>query len=162
MIAGATSGGNEKTDFSSLTGSFTIKNGVLSNQDLELVGPLVRAKGSGTVDIGKRTIAYRLEPKIVASLQGQGGSKDMEGLTLPFQIQGSWDRMQFLPEFDKILQDPNKTLQQLQNLGGGLGKIIGGDGNQGPSSSNGKSAPDQPSAKPEDIIKQLVPKLFNQ
>ena len=126
-VLGGQLGTADSTDFSRLSGTYTIDNGVLTNSDLALIGPLIRASGAGTVDIGQRTIAYRLEPKIVGTLQGQGASGDATGLTLPFRIEGPWDNLRTIPEFGDLLANPNQTVDQLKNVGGGLlNSIFGG------------------------------------
>ncbi len=141
-LLGWQQGGDEKTEFSQLSGTYTIDNGILTNNDFALVGPLLRVTGAGRVDIPKRTLAYRVDPKIVASLDGQGSSGDLEGFAVPIRIEGSWDRPQFYPEIEGILQDPQKAFDQLKKLGGGL---FGGSGGKpsGSGDSGGKSIEDQ-------------------
>ncbi len=143
-VLGGQLGTTDSTEFSRLAGSYTIDNGVLTNSDLVLVGPLIRANGAGTVDIGSRTIAYRIEPTIVGTLQGQGASGDAKGLTLPFRIEGSWDNPRYVPEFGNILANPGQAVDQLKNVGGGLlNSIFGGkdSGAQAPAAQQQQSAP---------------------
>ncbi|MGQ0443310.1 MAG: AsmA family protein, partial [Methylophilaceae bacterium] len=55
----------KKTDFSELTASFDIKNGVAHNEDLAMKAPVLRlAKGDsrGDIDIGNETINYLAKP----------------------------------------------------------------------------------------------------
>ncbi|WP_430514194.1 AsmA family protein [Pannonibacter phragmitetus] len=59
-----------RTDFTTLTASFQISNGVAVNQDLALAGPLIQMTGSGTTDMPGRMLDWRVEPQIVPSLQG--------------------------------------------------------------------------------------------
>jgi len=134
--------GDEKTDFSQLSGTYTIDKGILTNQDLLLIGPLLRVTGTGTVDIPKKTLAYRVDPKIVASLEGQGGSQDLEGFTVPVRVEGPWSRPRIYPEIEGILQDPQKALDQLRKLGGGL---FGGTSSAEPPTggTSGKSVEDR-------------------
>ena len=113
-VLGGQLGSGDSTDFSRLTGTYTIDNGVLTNNDLVLVGPLIRASGAGTVDIGQRTIAYRLEPTIVGTLQGQGASGDAKGLTLPFRIEGSWDNLRYHPRIRRPSLQPEPGRQRAQ------------------------------------------------
>lgn len=141
--------GNEKTDFSQLSGTYAIENGILTNQDLILVGPLLRVTGAGTVDIPNQTLSYRVDPKIVASLQGQGGEQDLEGFAVPVRVEGAWSRPRIYPEIEGILQDPQRTLDQLRKLGGGL---FGGTGDTG-------TQADAPAAKSvEDRINEELSK----
>lgn len=104
----------EKTDFSALSGSFEIANGVANNKDLRLVGPLVRAAGAGAIDIGGRSLNYRMTPKLVASLEGQGGA-DQSGIEIPLIIQGPWSKPRVAPDLDGLLKDPASAAK---NLGG--------------------------------------------
>lgn len=83
-------GDQEETDFSSLEGRVAIANGVATNNDLLMLSPLIRVEGDGQVDIGGQTLDYRLRPRAVASLQGQGGERDMRGITVPIRIRGSF------------------------------------------------------------------------
>ncbi len=141
-VLGGQLGTTDSTEFSRLAGSYTVANGVLTNSDLVLIGPLVRASGAGTVDIGQRTISYRLQPKIVGTLQGQGGSADAKGLTLPFRIEGSWDNPRYVPEFGDLLANPNQAVDQLKSVGGGLlNSIFGGGDSQAPAAQQQQTAP---------------------
>jgi len=79
-------GEGRRTVYDSLTGSFTITDGVLSNDDLRLETPLVLARASGTVSLGPRTLDYRLVPELRA------GGEEAKALRLPIRFSGSWDR----------------------------------------------------------------------
>lgn len=77
-------GEGAKTVFDSLTASFTVAAGVLSNNDLAIAAPLVTAQGAGTVDIGNRRLDYRVTP---LSLGGRDLDPDVQ---VPVLISGSW------------------------------------------------------------------------
>lgn len=127
----------DKTEFSELSGSFAIDDGMLANDDLVLAGPLLRVAGAGRVDIPNRTLAYRIDPKIAASLDGSG---DLQGF-VPVRVEGSWDRPRIYPEIEGILQDPKGALDQLRKLGNGL---FGGGTGQGASGGDaGQGVQDQ-------------------
>jgi AsmA protein len=141
-LLGWQQGGEQKTEFTQLAATYAIDNGLLTNNDLSLIGPLLRVTGAGRIDIPKRTLGYRVDPKIVASLDGQGSSGDLEGFAVPVRIEGSWDRPQFYPEIDGILQNPQAAFDQLKKLGGGLfGGSGGGQSNAG--TGGGKSPEEQ-------------------
>ncbi|WP_417687517.1 AsmA family protein [Roseibium sp.] len=123
----------EKTDFSSFNASFDIANGIATNSDLSLVGPLVRMTGQGTTDMPARTLNWRLEPKVVASLEGQsakprdnGAEKKLAGLGVPVVVRGPWDKPQIYPDIAGILENPAEAYKQLENMGGELSKILKG------------------------------------
>ncbi|MBI1219775.1 MAG: AsmA family protein [Rhodobacteraceae bacterium] len=82
-------GAGAKTIFDSITGSYTVKAGVLSNSDLAFKSPLVDASGKGTVDIGGRTMDYTVTP---VALQGVAGAN---GISVPLKISGGWDAPKF-------------------------------------------------------------------
>lgn len=137
----------QKTDFAELSGTFDIKNGLLSNNDLKLLSPLLRVEGKGTSDLPSRTVDYRVEPKAVASLEGQGGSADAGGITVPVLVSGPWHNLSYKPDLtgaiEDIAKDPAKALE---SVGGGAGKALegvlkGGDA-EGGDSSGGIKIPD--------------------
>lgn len=86
----AATDGAARTDFTELTGSFVLKDGIARNDDLAGKSPLLRLAGAGTVDIVASTLDYRLEATVVGTAKGQGG-KDLDalrGVTVPVRISG--------------------------------------------------------------------------
>lgn len=117
ILTGWSASESQKTDFSSFSGSYTISNGQLNNDDLKLLGPLVRLTGAGTVNLPGRSLDYKVNPKLVASLKGQGGAADLAGLDVPIIIKGPWARPQIYPDIAGILQNPDAAYRNLKNLG---------------------------------------------
>ncbi len=132
----------QKTDFAELSGTYTITNGIVKNDDLFLKSPLLRVDGKGTSDMPKRTVNYRVTPKVVASAKGQGGESQLGGLAVPVQITGPLDNLAFAPDLsgalDEIIKDPSKALEGLKSA------IPGTDGSSGGSS-------------PLDFLKKAIP-----
>jgi AsmA protein len=143
MVRNLTGGGGaeQKTDFSAVTGTFDITDGVLNNTDFSFLGPLLRVIGTGTVDIGGQAQNFRLEPTAVASLTGQGGALEDTGLGIfPILITGTWSNPSFQPDLtaaiEGFLDDPEKTLDAVTGLigeadpgqaaGALLGTVTGG------------------------------------
>ena len=114
----------QSTDFSELSANFVVEKGVATTSDLKLVGPLVRVSGGGKTDIGQRTLDWRVEPQIVASLKGQGASGDMVGLGVPVVIRGPWSKPQIYPDIAGILENPGEAYKKLQAVSGGLLDIM--------------------------------------
>lgn len=110
----------QATDLSQLVASFRIAQGKAETDDLALAGPLVRMRGAGTVDLGGKALALRVEPRLVMSLQGQGGAADPVGLGIPVMIQGSWAAPRIYPDIAGILDDPDAAYAKLRELGQGL------------------------------------------
>ncbi len=123
----------QKTDFAELSGTFVIRNGILENDDLKLINPLLRLDGAGTSDLPKRTVDYRVEPKLVATLEGQGRTREAEGITVPVIISGPWHDLSYRPDLtgvvEDVLKDPEKAAEAAKGVLKGLEK--GGGGEQG-------------------------------
>lgn len=101
----------KKTDFAKLGGSFLIKNGVVSNNDLEATLPFSRVTGEGTVDLPRERLNYLVQAKIVNTSKGQGGAElsDLKGLTVPVRIKGSFSDPSIKLDMDKLIGDKAKA-----------------------------------------------------
>ena len=82
----------KKTDFSELTGSFTIVNGLINNPDLKAYSPLLRVNGKGDINLPEQNLNYQTKIAVVGTLEGQGGKEavDLGSLTIPLLIKGSF------------------------------------------------------------------------
>ncbi|WP_144207226.1 AsmA family protein [Shewanella donghaensis] len=98
-LKGDLSASNEeelKTDFTSLTGSFDLKNAVVTNPDLAMASPLIRLGGKGSANIDTQTVDYKLTTSLVGSLAGQGGDNSaLAGVDIPLTITGSMQDPKF-------------------------------------------------------------------
>lgn len=106
-----------KTDFSDLSATWTIAEGVAQNQDLKLNSPLMRVTGSGRVDLGERQLDMQIKPKLVASLEGQGATQGLGGLEIPLRVRGPWERPEIVPEIGDLLKDPDKAISAVKEIG---------------------------------------------
>ena len=102
-------GEGQKTVFNSIGATFTMKDGVLYNDDLSFVAPLARADGSGEVGIGTQTLNYRINPVALADENGSGG------ISVPVLITGTWANPKFRPDLkgliDQNLADEKAALE---------------------------------------------------
>ena len=107
-----------KTDFAELGGTFTIENGILSNEDLLLQAPALRVQGAGKVDLPQQRVDYRIEPKAAATLEGQEGQTDVAGLLVPVVVTGPFDDLSYKPDLsnaiDQAIKDPDALKQQVK------------------------------------------------
>jgi AsmA protein len=153
LTAGTLSGWQESeqqaTDLSQLSASFKIDNGQAVTTDLNLIGPLVKTTGAGTIDLGTKQIGFRVEPKLVMTTEGQGRTGDPVGFGIPVMIEGPWDAPRIYPEIQGILDNPDAAYAKLREMGkglfgsngaglGSLGGLINGGG-QGGSTDQGGS-----------------------
>ena len=98
------SGEAQKTDFAEISGTYLIKNGILTNNDLKLLNPFIRLSGSGTVELPPKTLTYRIEPKLVATPEGQGGNS-ASGVAVPIIVSGPWDNLKYAPDLAGVLKE---------------------------------------------------------
>ena len=103
--------GTEKTDFSELSASFVIANGIAVNKDLDAKSPYVRLKGEGSINLVANSVDYVAKPTLAATSTGQGGreAKDVAGITVPVRISGPFDALKYRPDFGAIAQEAMKS-----------------------------------------------------
>jgi AsmA protein len=104
-VTGGMTGSTKQTDFSELTGTFKIVNGIVSNDDLQMKSPLLRVTGKGTVEMPPKTVNYRLEPKLAATTKGQGGKDEATGIMVPVIVSGPWHNISYKPDLEAMLKD---------------------------------------------------------
>ena len=100
----------DKTDFSELTASFRINNGVARNDDLAAKSPFLRLGGAGDIDIGNGRIDYLARAAVVNTSGGQG-AKDLEhlkGVTVPVRLTGPFDNISYKLEIASMVQEAVK------------------------------------------------------
>src|SRR6185312_10794608 len=110
----------QATDLSQLSASFRIDHGQAVTTDLNLIGPLVKVTGAGTIDIGTRMMGFRVEPKLVMTTEGQGRTSDPVGFGIPVMIEGPWSQPRIYPEMQGILDNPDGAYAKLREMGKGL------------------------------------------
>jgi AsmA protein len=118
----------ESTDLSDFSAAFRIEGGRATTSNLRLVGPLVRVSGSGTIDLGAQTLQLKLDPKLVASLQGQGGAADPPGFGVPVNVEGSWSDPRIYADTASLQSDPDGAYSKLKAVWQDLFGKAQGDG----------------------------------
>lgn len=80
-----------ETDFTTISVSGTLNNGVLHSDDLNAASPLFRVGGAGDINIVDETINYTAKPTVVETSKGQGGKElaQLNGVTIPIRLSGS-------------------------------------------------------------------------
>ncbi|QIG96514.1 MULTISPECIES: AsmA family protein [unclassified Bradyrhizobium] len=108
------------TDLSQLSASFKIDKGQAVTTDLNLIGPLVKMTGVGTIDLNTRQIGFRVEPQLVMTTEGQGRAGNPVGLGIPVMVEGPWISPRIYPEMQGILDNPQAAYAKLKEMGKGL------------------------------------------
>ena len=85
------------------------------------MAPLIRMTGEGTIPLPPRTVDYQVKPKLVGSLEGQGGESDLAGVAVPIKVTGPWHDISYRPDLAGALTD------QIKDPGALLEKVPDGD-----------------------------------
>ncbi len=95
-----------RTDFSELDVPFSAANGVTRLDTAKLVSPLLRITVDGTADLAGETLNLRVDPKFVATLKGQGDTKERSGIMVPIVVGGTFEKPKFKPDLKALLNQP--------------------------------------------------------
>lgn len=110
----------QSTDLSQLSASFRIDKGQAVTTDLNLIGPLVRVTGAGTIALDTKMMGFRVEPKLVMTTEGQGRTSDPVGFGIPVMITGAWSQPRIYPDMAGVLDNPDAAYAKLREMGKGL------------------------------------------
>lgn len=115
-----TESANTATPFATLAGDFTLQQGVATTKDLLLTSPLLKATGTGSIDIVTQRLNFTMgvsveDAKIpqLAKLQAQLGGR------IPVFVKGTLSHPQVIPDTNTILAATkntkmNSTLERVQ------------------------------------------------
>jgi len=100
-----------RTDFSEMSASFAIRDGVAHNDDLSVKAPLVRVGGAGDIDIGNSRLNYVARASVVATAKGQGGAEldHLKGLTIPVKLTGTFEAPKYEIDYRKLAGEAAKA-----------------------------------------------------
>jgi AsmA protein len=110
----------QSTDLSQLSASFRIDKGQAVTTDLNLIGPLVRVTGAGTIALDTKMMGFRVEPKLVMTTEGQGRTSEPVGFGIPVMITGAWSQPKIYPDMAGMLDNPDAAYAKLREMGKGL------------------------------------------
>jgi len=102
--------GQAKTDFSRLSGTFFLDNGILTNPDLVVVSPLIQLTGKGTANILNDKLDYKLAASLMNVLNNQSAAQlKPAGVTIPLMITGTLQHPEYKLDTKALF---NQQLQQ--------------------------------------------------
>ncbi|WP_324049751.1 AsmA family protein [Aeromonas caviae] len=117
-----------KTDFSALTASFQIANGIARSDDIQLFAPALRVKGQGQTALVPETLDFLFLTSVVESSKGQGGKTvdELKDITIPVRIGGHWQAPSYKLDVKALLSN-NKLLEEKarKEAERGLKKLLG-------------------------------------
>jgi AsmA protein len=114
-----------KTDFSELHVPFAITDGIVGTPNTSLASPLLRVMVVGKANLVNETLDFRVAPKFVATLKGQGDTKERSGVTVPVLVAGTFSSPKFRPDLKGML---TKGLEEGIPKPSELKKILPGQG----------------------------------
>ncbi len=100
-----------QTDFSELSGSLKMTNGIVRNDDLQAKSPLLRVDGKGEVNLPNNSIDYLVITELVSSLAGQGGKSrdELSGVPIPVRVTGPLDKPSYRPDLQAAINAKAKA-----------------------------------------------------
>jgi AsmA protein len=118
-----------RTDFSELHAPFTITNGLVHTPQTSMNSPLLRVLVAGDAHLVKESLDFRVEPKVVTTIKGQGDTKQRSGIMVPVLISGTFSEPKFRPDLEGMLKkgieegisDPSKLKDIFKSDGKGKG-----------------------------------------
>ncbi|HEH9438521.1 TPA: AsmA family protein [Aeromonas sobria] len=117
-----------KTDFSVLTASFQIADGIARSKDIQLFAPALRVKGEGQTALVPESLDFLFLTSIVESSKGQGGKDldELQEITIPVRIGGHWQAPSYQLDVKALLSN-NKLLEEKarKEAERGLKKLLG-------------------------------------
>ena len=108
-----------RTDFAALKIPFTAKNGVINTSGSSFKSPLIRMLVTGKANLVKEMLDFKVEPKFVATLKGQGDAKQRSGLMVPVLITGSFASPKIRPDLEGMIK--GKLTNEITDLTKGAG-----------------------------------------
>ena len=97
------------TRFATLAASFAIRDGIAQTKDLTLIAPALKVSGAGAVDLLRRRLDLRVDPKLT-----DGGAE--QALPVAIIIRGPWARPRVYPDIEGVLKNPDAAYKRLQSL----------------------------------------------
>ena len=143
----------EKTDFSEMSASFQIANGVAHNKDLDVKSPFLRLGGEGTIDIGQSRIDYVARATVTGTAKGQDGADlaALKGLQVPVRLTGPFAALDWKIEWSSVVA--GAVTQGLKNeVRSRLEEKLG--------LKPADPAASAPATKPKDALKGVLKGLF--
>jgi len=105
-----------RTDFAELKIPFTIQQGLVNTGGASLISPFIRVLVTGKTHLVKEWLDFRVEPKFVATLKGQGDTKQRSGFMVPLLITGSFSAPKILPDLKGMLGSSLPDKEGLQKI----------------------------------------------
>jgi AsmA protein len=99
------------TSFDRAQAAFQISDGIAKTTDVKVSGPAFEVTGSGEIDMLRRALDFKFDPKLVT------GGNETTGLPVPVAVKGPWQAPTIYPDVEGIFDDPEAAYDALRDLG---------------------------------------------
>lgn len=121
------SSAQEKTDFSEITASFKVADGVARNDDLMAKSPFLRVTGAGAIDVGAGRIDYLAKATVTGTPEGQDGAElaQLKGVTVPVKLSGPIEAVSYNVQWGAVAGEllKKRAAEALGTRGGAAGLL---------------------------------------
>jgi AsmA protein len=120
---------NDQTLFSEMSGTATITNGLIQNNDLVAKSSKLRVDGKGNLNLNSEALDYKIDAKL---LDPDAAEQEQVKGTVAINIAGTLSQPSYTIDIASLLTDKNKAkIDKLINkldkkLGSGLGNLLKG------------------------------------
>ncbi|MCD6035625.1 MAG: putative assembly protein [Rickettsiales bacterium] len=103
------------TVFSSVSATYNIANGILTNEDLKLENKKLSVLGEGIVDLPSQRIKYRITPNVSVKTEEATATQEakMTNLRIPILVKGSLWSPSFAPDLQALVPDVESTVKDV-------------------------------------------------
>lgn len=99
------------TSFDTAQASFVIGDGIAKTTDIQVSGPAFAVTGGGEIDMLRRALDFKFDPKVVT------GPNETTGLPVQVAVKGPWQGPKIYPDVEGIFDDPQAAYDTLRDLG---------------------------------------------
>ncbi|MGZ4997331.1 MAG: AsmA family protein [Methylobacter sp.] len=120
---------NDQTLFSEMTGTATIADGLIQNNDLVAKSSKLRVDGKGNVNLNSETVDYKIDAKLLDANAAATEPEQVKG-TATINVAGTLSEPTYTIDIESLLTDKNKAkVEKLINkidkkLGPGIGDLL--------------------------------------
>lgn len=109
-----------ETEFSAMSATVVVTNGIAENNDLDVKSPLLRVTGKGSANLPEDTVDYLVDAELVKACEGQSGAsaEKLVGVPLPIRAKGPMSGPSISPDWAALGQKlaGSKVKEQAEGL----------------------------------------------
>ncbi|MFA6162086.1 MAG: AsmA family protein [Methylobacter sp.] len=122
---------NDQTLFSEMSGTATVSNGIIQNNDLVANSSKLRVNGKGTINLNSEALDYKVDAKLLKA-EATAAEPEQIKAAATINIDGTLSKPTYSIDIESLLTDKNKAkIDKLINkidkkLGPGVGDLLKG------------------------------------